>query len=81
MLALCLLISHQVVQVYISWPQLDVTLPRWQLVGFNRTSVKQKQKATVSFEIAASQMAVWIDSDKGFVIESGKLRIKILKLN
>ena len=68
----CFHYVHQVVQVYISWLSPSVPVPRWQLVGFERVSVKQSQRVNLSFTITGSQMAVWVDEQRGFVVESGE---------
>jgi len=66
-----MLTVFQVVQVYMSWVKSIVTVPRWTLVGFQRVTLSVNAPHQLSFTITARQMAVWIDDDARFSVETG----------
>jgi len=68
-----------VYQVYISWLNATVVTPRYQLVNFGRIALNSGQTQSLSTEITAQQMAVYVDG-KGFVIEPGILLIYVKQI-
>jgi len=61
----------QVVQVYLSWVNSAVPVPRWTLVGFQRVTVSLDKPQQLSFTVTARQMAVWVDDKTGFSVHTG----------
>ncbi|GAB1598992.1 probable beta-D-xylosidase 6 [Argonauta hians] len=66
--------GDEVTQIYISWLNSSVPMPKLQLAGFSRTFIKVNKKTNIDFTIEADQMAVW-DNKKGFFVEEGQLVI------
>lgn len=60
----------QVIQVYISWKNISMTVPKVKLVQFLRVAVHHGGDIGFGFSIAARDMAVWQD-DVGWVIKQG----------
>jgi len=54
-----------------SWVKSSVTVPRWTLVGFQRVTLSLNTPRQLSFTVTARQMAVWIDDDERFSVETG----------
>ncbi len=70
------LAGDEVVQLYLQRKSASVRVPRWELCGFKRISLKPREKRTVSFTLAARQMA--IINEKGLcVLEPGEFEISI----
>jgi beta-glucosidase len=62
----------EVVQVYISWSAVSFTLPRWQLVAFDRVTIPKGQKQKLTLTIAAADLEVWKNHEIGFDIVEGR---------
>ena len=65
----------QVVQIYMSWTNASVPVPKLQLCGFQRQLLKVKDTAAFSFVVTPEQMAVWISNAEGFRVELGTLLV------
>ncbi|XP_046325808.1 beta-D-xylosidase 1-like [Haliotis rufescens] len=66
--------GDEVVQMYISWDNANVTVPQRQLVAFERVTIAAKGLQAVHMTVSAESMAVWVD-DSGWVIEPGNIRM------
>ncbi len=69
--------GDEVVQVYASYPDSQVSRPREQLVGFCRVRLGVGETRTVQVEIAAESIAYWDASRKKMVVESGALKLMV----
>ena len=67
----CIYFPVQVVQVYMSWSNVSVPVPKLQLVGFQRVSLNNGNTVKCVFTITAKQMAIWVDDNKGFDVPLG----------
>ncbi|ELU08656.1 hypothetical protein CAPTEDRAFT_228276 [Capitella teleta] len=67
--------ADEVTQVYMSWMEATVPVPRWTLVGFKRHRHTVNQSSSLSFVVSAEQMAVWVDEATGFQVQPGKMLI------
>ena len=61
-----LYILSQVVQVYVSWSNHSVPVPKLQLVGFKRVRIAAGQTAALMFTIVPEQLRVWMDDTTGW---------------
>jgi len=68
----------QVVQVYLSWVNSPVPVPRWTLVGFQRVTVPLNLSQRLSFTVTAREMAVWVSDEKGFAVQTGVLQFIVI---
>jgi beta-glucosidase len=66
--------GEEVVQLYLSDTQASVPVPRATLVGFRRVGLAPGERAELSFEITADQMALY-DDDGRARIEPGEFRL------
>ncbi|XP_046572488.1 beta-D-xylosidase 1-like isoform X1 [Haliotis rubra] len=66
--------GDEVVQVYISWDNASVPVPRRQLVAFERVTIAANAFQVVNVTVSAESMAVWVDNS-GWVIEPGYIRL------
>ncbi|CAH2221934.1 probable beta-D-xylosidase 5 [Pelobates cultripes] len=57
-------IGEEVAQVYISWSNASVPVPRWQLVGIQRIAVPLDSAVKIFFSVRPEQRAVWTDQWK-----------------
>lgn len=67
--------ADEVVQIYMSWTNASVPVPKLQLSGFQRQLLKVKVTATFTFVITSEQLAVWISNAEGFRVELGAVII------
>ena len=63
------------IQVYMSWTNVSVPVPRLQLAGFTRISLKNGASQTLRFTIKGEQMAVWMDDNSGFGVPRGMMTV------
>ncbi|XP_071095228.1 uncharacterized protein [Haliotis cracherodii] len=68
--------ADEVIQVYISWKNISMTVPKVKLVQFLRVAVHHGGDIGFGFSIAARDMAVWQD-DLGWVIKQGVMNIYV----
>ena len=61
----------QVVQVYVSWSNHSVPVPKLQLVAFKRVRIAAGQTAALMFTIVPEQLRVWMDDTTGWGHLSG----------
>ena len=63
-------VIFQVAQLYISWVNYTEITPKYQLVGFDSYMIDKSAIQRGTFNLMASQMAVW-DKGKGFNVQPG----------
>ncbi|XP_056413136.1 uncharacterized protein LOC130356112 isoform X2 [Hyla sarda] len=66
--------GDEVIQVYMSWTNASVPVPRWQLVGVNRVTIPLNGSVKVSFSVLPRQRAVWTNN---WILEPGKFNIYV----
>jgi len=66
--------GDEVIQLYANDPLASVTRPVKELKGFQRVCLKAGQACTVSFTLAAAQMAFY-DLDMRYAVEPGRIDI------
>ncbi|XP_070541987.1 uncharacterized protein [Ptychodera flava] len=68
------LAGDEVVQCYMSWGDQKHSVPKLQLVGFNRTEIQPGPTITVKFTIVPRMMAVYTDQ---WMLLSGKYTVYV----
>jgi beta-glucosidase len=68
--------GDEVVQLYLTDVAASVPVPIRTLVGFERISLRSREKRTVTFTITPRQMSL-IDNNDQRVIEPGEFRVQI----
>jgi beta-glucosidase len=68
--------SDEIVQLYLRDFEASVRVPKWQLAGIKRVSLKSGETCDLHFTITARQMAL-IDEEGNCILEPGKFRIYI----
>jgi beta-glucosidase len=68
--------GDEVVQVYLRHMEPSVRAPRWQLVGFDRKTIKPGKDKRVSFSLRPEQFQLYDDEGRGFV-EPGLFEIAV----
>ena len=63
--------GEEVVQLYVHQRDASVKRPAKELRGFQRISLRAKEKKVVSFTLPASELAFWDVKTKGFLVEPG----------
>ncbi|XP_075709407.1 uncharacterized protein LOC142742989 isoform X2 [Rhinoderma darwinii] len=66
--------GDEVIQVYMSWSNASVPVPRWQLVGVQRVTIPLRGSVKVSLSVLPRQRAVWTDH---WILEPGKFGIYV----
>ncbi|XP_070543010.1 uncharacterized protein [Ptychodera flava] len=66
--------GDEVSQLYLSWNDATIEVPKWQLVAFNRTEIQSSKSIIVSFTISPRAMALYTDS---WVIEPGTYTVYV----
>lgn len=66
--------GDEVIQVYMSWSDASVTVPRWQLVGVQRVTIPLSGSVKVSLSVLPRQRAVWTNH---WILEPGKFSIYV----
>ena len=65
----------QVVQVYVSWTNKTVPVPKLQLVGFSRQRIEVGDTKSLTFTIKPEQLQVWMDDKTGWCHLTGALNV------
>lgn len=68
--------SDEIVQLYVKDVEASVEIPRWELRGVQRVSLKPGQETVVSFTLTPRMLAL-IDNDGKAVLEPGKFEVYI----
>ncbi|KAM4045408.1 uncharacterized protein ACNLHF_009238 [Anomaloglossus baeobatrachus] len=66
--------GDEVIQVYMSWSNASVPVPRWQLVGIQRVTIPLSGSVKVSFSVLPRQRAVWT---KYWILEPGEFSLYV----
>jgi beta-glucosidase len=69
--------SDEVPQLYVSFPDSKVSRPVISLKGFKRVFVRKGETVLVSIPLKASDLTYWDTAKKAWVLEPGKISIKI----
>ena len=64
--------GDEVVQLYVAYPQSELTRPRQQLRGFRRVSIAAGATAHVTFRVAAADLTYFDAARSSFTVEAGK---------
>jgi beta-glucosidase len=67
--------GDEVVQLYVRYPDSQVTRPILDLRGFARVALEPGESKTVTFELAASQLAYW--GEGGWIVEPGAVEVLV----
>ena len=65
------------VQLYVHDVEASVKRPSKELRGFQRISLKAKEKKTVSFTLPAADLAFYDEKTKKFVVEPGAFEVMV----
>lgn len=68
--------SDEIVQLYLQDLEASVRVPKWQLAGIKRVSLKPGETSDLHFTVTARQMAL-IDEAGNCILEPGKFRVYI----
>lgn len=69
--------GDEVVQLYVHDKKSSVKRPSKELRGFERITLKQGEKKTVSFSLPASKLSFYDEKAHGFVVEPGAFEIMV----
>ncbi len=69
--------SDEVTQLYVSFPDSKVSRPLKSLKGFKRVFIRKGETVKVTIPVKASDLTYWDSDKKGFVLEAGKIDVKI----
>ncbi|MTI59690.1 MAG: glycoside hydrolase family 3 protein [Firmicutes bacterium] len=68
--------GDEVVQLYISVQESNISLPKWQLNGVKRFYLKPGEKRNIEFNIKPRQLAV-VDEKGKYLLKEGRYRIYV----
>lgn len=69
--------GEEVVQLYVSYPRLPITMPRKQLKAFSRVFVPKNDSVSVTFELNISDLAIWDQNTRDYDVFSGDYELQI----
>jgi beta-glucosidase len=69
--------GDEVVQLYVSYPDTQLTRPIKQLRGFKRIHLAAGAKQTVSFPLRGDALTYWDEANHQFALESGTVSIQV----
>ncbi len=67
--------ADEVVQFYMLWDDTSLPAPYIQLVGFHRVHLKKGETMKVVSVVTGQQMALWMNDDDGFAINTGSMTV------
>ncbi|MBQ4166120.1 MAG: fibronectin type III-like domain-contianing protein, partial [Oscillospiraceae bacterium] len=68
---------EEVVQLYVAYPKLSLTMPKKQLKAFSRVFIPKGEAVTVTMEIKASDLAVWNPNTRDYSVFSGAYELQV----
>ncbi|XP_067653496.1 uncharacterized protein [Haliotis asinina] len=68
--------ADEIIQVYVSWTDSSLNMPKYKLVAFGRVYVRKGQTTTYKFTISHKNLAVW-DDKAGWKVLPGKMNIYV----
>ena len=71
------LAGEEVVQLYVSHDQSALEHPAQELRGFQRVALQPGEVRTVEIPLAASSLAYWDAGTHAFIVEPGKLELRV----
>jgi beta-glucosidase len=69
--------GDEVVQLYVRYPESEVTRPRKQLRGFQRVSLSPGETKAVVLRLPASDLAYWDVDEGGWIVEPGPVELLV----
>jgi beta-glucosidase len=69
--------GDEVVQLYVRYLDSKVPRPQKQLRGFQRVAIIPGQTRTVTFDLAAEDLAYWSPEKHAWVVEPGKVELML----
>ncbi len=69
--------DHEIVQLYVQYPQLKVVRPLKELKGFSRVSLKPGETKKVAVPLKAEALAWWNDKTNQWEVEEGPVNILV----
>ncbi|MFT3831550.1 MAG: glycoside hydrolase family 3 C-terminal domain-containing protein [Opitutaceae bacterium] len=69
--------GDEVVQLYVRYPQSQVSRPLKQLRGFKRVTVAAGETATVTLPFAAADLAYWDEAAHAWLVEPGPVELLV----
>ena len=69
--------GDEVVQLYVRYLDSKVPRPQKQLRGFQRVAIIPGQTRTVTFDLAAEDLAYWSPEKHGWVVEPGRVEVML----
>jgi len=69
--------GEEVVQLYVAYPDSQVSRPRRELRGFQRVALEAGATRTVTMPLAARRLEYWDVEAQDFVVEPGRIRLAV----
>ena len=69
--------GEEVVQLYVRHEQSALEHPAEELRGFQRVALQPGETKTVEISLPASSLAYWDTGKRSFVVEPGKLELRV----
>jgi beta-glucosidase len=69
--------GDDVVQLYVSYPESQVSRPHKQLRGFQRVSLQPGETKSVTLRIAADDLSYWDPAQHKWVVEPGRVELLV----
>ncbi|NDV67963.1 glycoside hydrolase family 3 C-terminal domain-containing protein [Dysgonomonas sp. 25] len=69
--------GDEVVQLYVTYPQSNVSRPMKQLRAFKRETIEKGKTKTIELKLAAEDLMYWNAERKRFELEAGKVNLLI----
>jgi len=69
--------GSDVVQMYVSFPKSSIKRPNEELAGFQRVMLQPGEAKKITIPLKPEDLEYWDTSSKQFVLETGKVDVKI----
>jgi beta-glucosidase len=69
--------GEEVVQLYVKHLESSVVRPSQELRGFERVALQPGERKSIEFPLPAGRLASWDESRERFVVEVGKIELRI----
>ncbi len=69
--------GEEVVQLYVAYPKLPLTLPKKQLKAFSRVYIPKGERITVTLEVKTEELAVWNANIRDHDVFTGDYELQV----
>lgn len=69
--------GHEVAQLYVKFPELDIVTPLKQLKGFRKVFIRKGKASQVCIEVKKEELRLWDETQNRFIVPQGSFTFMV----